>query len=69
GADTPTCAAADPGPPLQCSGCPWIYDPALGAPWQEVAPGTPWSAVPDNFLCPACSLGKDVFDVRATGAK
>ncbi|MFS9543726.1 hypothetical protein Q6295_24925, partial [Klebsiella pneumoniae] len=25
--------------------------------------------VPDNFLCPECSLGKDVFDVLATEAK
>ncbi|RYA87004.1 rubredoxin, partial [Enterobacter cloacae complex sp. 742-ADZ3-9B] len=27
------------------------------------------SEVPDNFLCPECSLGKDVFDVLATEAK
>ncbi|SQB42234.1 anaerobic nitric oxide reductase flavorubredoxin [Citrobacter koseri] len=38
-------------------------------PLQDVAPGTPWSDVPDNFLCPECSLGKDVFDVLATEAK
>ncbi|WP_243455415.1 hypothetical protein, partial [Enterobacter hormaechei] len=25
--------------------------------------------VPDNFLCPECSLGKDVFDELATEAK
>ena len=31
--------------------------------------GTPWSEVPDNFLCPECSLGKDVFDELATEAK
>ncbi|ECY5546433.1 nitric oxide reductase, partial [Salmonella enterica subsp. enterica serovar Enteritidis] len=36
---------------------------------QDVAPGTPWNDVPDNFLCPECSLGKDVFDVLATEAK
>ncbi|MGS9235805.1 rubredoxin, partial [Salmonella enterica subsp. enterica serovar Infantis] len=46
-----------------------MYDPALGAPWQDVAPGTPWRAVPDNFLCPECSLGKAVFDVLATEAQ
>ena len=33
------------------------------------APGTPWSEVPDNFLCPECSLGKDVFDELASEAK
>lgn len=67
--ETTTCAAADLGPKMQCSVCQWIYDPALGEPLQDVAPGTPWSDVPDNFLCPECSLGKDVFDVLATEAK
>ncbi|EOM2483031.1 TPA: anaerobic nitric oxide reductase flavorubredoxin, partial [Escherichia coli] len=45
------------------------YDPAKGEPMQDVAPGTPWSEVPDNFLCPECSLGKDVFDELASEAK
>ncbi|EBI3558225.1 anaerobic nitric oxide reductase flavorubredoxin, partial [Salmonella enterica] len=67
--ETTTCAAADFGPKMQCSVCQWIYDPALGEPLQDVAPGTPWNDVPDNFLCPECSLGKDVFDVLATEAK
>jgi anaerobic nitric oxide reductase flavorubredoxin len=62
-------AAADPGPRMQCSVCQWIYDPELGEPLQDVAPGTPWSEVPDNFLCPECSLGKDVFDELGTEAK
>jgi anaerobic nitric oxide reductase flavorubredoxin len=62
-------AAADLGPSMQCSVCQWIYDPAKGEPNQDVQPGTPWSDVPDNFLCPECSLGKDVFDVLATEAK
>jgi rubredoxin len=62
-------AAAELGPRMQCSVCQWIYDPELGEPLQDVAPGTPWSDVPDNFLCPECSLGKDVFDELATEAK
>ena len=62
-------AAADLGPSMQCSVCQWIYDPAKGEPMQDVAPGTPWSEVPDNFLCPECSLGKDVFDELGTEAK
>ena len=62
-------AAADLGPSMQCSVCQWVYDPAKGEPNQDVQPGTPWSEVPDNFLCPECSLGKDVFDVMATEAK
>ena len=62
-------AVADLGPKMQCSVCQWIYDPEQGEPNQDVQPGTPWSEVPDNFLCPECSLGKDVFDVLASEAK
>lgn len=47
---------------MQCSVCQWIYDPALGEPLQDVAPGTGWDNVPDYFLCPECGLGKSVFD-------
>jgi len=66
-AEAKTCA--DLGPRMQCSVCQWIYDPQTGEPMQDVAPGTAWSDVPDTFLCPECSLGKDVFDVLATEAK
>ncbi|WP_411899617.1 rubredoxin, partial [Salmonella enterica] len=67
--ETIPCTDADRGPKMQCSVCQWIYDPELGEPLQDVAPGTQWNDVPDNFLCPECSLGKDVFDVLATEAK
>jgi len=65
----PAQESMDTGPCMQCSVCQWIYDPALGEPMQNVAPGTPWSEVPDDFLCPECSLGKEVFDELATEAK
>ncbi|GAB2950461.1 anaerobic nitric oxide reductase flavorubredoxin [Hafnia psychrotolerans] len=45
-----------------CSVCQWVYDPKLGEPLQDVAPGTTWSDVPESFLCPGCALGKSVFD-------
>lgn len=67
--ETSATTTADLGPRMQCSVCQWIYDPAKGEPMQDVAPGTPWSEVPDNFLCPECSLGKDVFDELASEAK
>ena len=66
--ETSATTTADLGPRMQCSVCQWIYDPAKGEPMQDVAPGTPWSEVPDNFLCPECSLGKDVFDELASEA-
>ncbi|MEX5385283.1 rubredoxin, partial [Cronobacter muytjensii] len=46
-----------------CTVCQWVYDPAQGEPNQDVAPGTPWDAVPETFLCPECGLGKSVFDL------
>ena len=67
--ETSATTTADLGPRMQCSVCQWIYDPAKGEPMQDVAPGTPWSEVPDNFLCPECSLGKDVFEELASEAK
>ncbi|MDR7344214.1 anaerobic nitric oxide reductase flavorubredoxin [Pantoea alhagi] len=54
--------AADAGQKMICSVCLWIYDPATGEDSQDVAPGTAWSDVPDDFLCPECGMGKDVFD-------
>ena len=44
-----------------CTVCNWVYDPKLGEPQQGVTENTPWSAVPDDFLCPECHLGKEVF--------
>ena len=47
---------------MLCTVCQWIYDPKQGEENQGVAAGTPWSEVPDYFLCPDCGLGKDVFE-------
>ncbi|MEM5506763.1 anaerobic nitric oxide reductase flavorubredoxin [Shewanella frigidimarina] len=60
----PTCTTATAMSDSQnmlCTVCNWVYEPVLGEPNQEVEPGTPWSEVPDFFLCPDCGLGKDVF--------
>lgn len=59
----------DLGPCMQCSVCQWIYDPLKGEPMQGVEPNTPWTEVPEGFLCPECSLGKEVFDELAREAK
>ena len=54
--------AVDAGQKMICSVCLWVYDPATGEDSQDVAPGTAWSDVPEDFLCPECGMGKDVFD-------
>jgi len=46
-----------------CNVCGWVYDPAVGVPEAGIAPGTPWEALPDNFECPLCGVGKDDFSV------
>ncbi len=41
--------------------CGYVYDPAAGDPEGGVAPGTPWDQVPEDWVCPVCGLGKDMF--------
>ena len=45
----------------ECDVCSWIYDEAAGAEDSGVAPGTKWEDVPEDFMCPLCSVGKDMF--------
>ena len=45
-----------------CTACEWVYDPAVGYPDGGIAPGTPFEAIPDDWVCPVCGLGKDAFE-------
>jgi rubredoxin len=47
----------------QCTLCPYIYDPQLGDPDNGVAPGTPFEEIPDDWVCPECGAGKELFEV------
>ncbi len=44
-----------------CDICGWIYDPAIGDPTQNIAPGTPFADLPDDWECPECGAPKDQF--------
>lgn len=44
-----------------CDVCGWVYDEALGAPDQGIAPGTKFEDLPADFLCPLCGVRKDSF--------
>lgn len=46
----------------QCTVCGWVYDPAVGDPDNGIEPGTPFEELPDEWVCPECGLGKDVFE-------
>ena len=36
----------------------------IGCPEEEIAPGTAWENIPDDFVCPLCGVGKDEFDME-----
>ena len=44
-----------------CITCGWVYDPAEGDPESGIAPGTPFEDIPEEWLCPACGVGKEYF--------
>jgi rubredoxin len=44
-----------------CVICGWVYDEAVGAPDDGLAPGTRWADVPDDWRCPLCDVGKEDF--------
>ncbi len=45
-----------------CSVCGYVYDPAVGAPDNGIPAGTPFESLPDDWACPLCSVGKDMFN-------
>ncbi|WP_291259594.1 rubredoxin [Fusobacterium sp.] len=47
-----------------CKVCGYEYDPAVGDVDNGVAPGTAWEDVPEDWLCPLCSVGKDEFEAE-----
>ena len=46
----------------RCTNCNYIYDEAAGDEANGIAPGTKWEDLPEDYLCPICSVGKDQFE-------
>ena len=44
-----------------CEACGWVYDEATGAPDLGIAPGTKFEDLTEDFACPLCGVGKDMF--------
>lgn len=44
-----------------CEPCGYVYDPQEGDPEHGIAPGTAFEDLPEDWVCPWCGLGKDVF--------
>ena len=46
---------------MVCSVCTYTYDEAKGIPEAGIAPGTRWEDLPDDWKCPWCGAGKEMF--------
>ena len=46
----------------QCTACGYIYDPEKGDPDNGVDAGTGFEKLPDDWVCPVCGVGKDMFE-------
>lgn len=44
-----------------CNMCGYIYDPAEGDPDNDIAPGTSFEDLPEDWVCPVCGAEKDEF--------
>lgn len=45
-----------------CSVCDYVYDPAVGDPDHGIPAGTSFDNLPDDWTCPVCGVGKDMFE-------
>ncbi|MBT4032657.1 MAG: rubredoxin [Methylococcales bacterium] len=46
-----------------CTVCDHIYDEALGDPDTNIAPGTLWADIPEDWTCPDCGVDKSLFEL------
>ncbi|KUO75923.1 MAG: rubredoxin [Clostridia bacterium BRH_c25] len=45
-----------------CTVCGYVYDPEAGDPDSGVALGTSFEEIPEDWVCPLCGVGKDMFE-------
>ena len=45
---------------MECP-CGYVYDPAEGDPEHNIPPGTPFSDLPEDWVCPRCGAEKEYF--------
>ena len=45
----------------RCVPCDYVYDPEKGDPGNGIPPGTAFEALPADWVCPECGVGKDQF--------
>jgi len=47
---------------MVCTVCGYVYDPEEGDPDSDIAPGTSFDDLPDDWVCPECGADKDAFE-------
>ena len=48
----------------ECIECKYIYNPKYGNEKADVKPGTSFDDLPENWVCPVCGEGKDMFQIH-----
>jgi len=46
----------------QCTVCMYVYDPEVGDPDNGIDAGTSFEDLPEDWVCPECGVGKDMFE-------
>lgn len=49
-----------------CELCGYEYNPEAGDPENDIAPGTDFEDLAEDWVCPLCGAGKDDFEVVKT---
>jgi len=45
-----------------CLVCGYVYDPAEGDSDNDIAAGTKFEDIPEDWVCPVCGAGKEEFE-------
>ena len=45
-----------------CTVCGWEYDETVGDPDNGIEAGTPFEELPEDFVCPLCGVGIELFE-------
>lgn len=48
----------------ECVECKYIYNPKYGNEKAGIKPGTSFGELPDDWVCPVCGEGKDMFEIH-----
>ncbi|OLT33726.1 rubredoxin [Rhodococcus sp. CUA-806] len=50
-----------------CEVCEAVYDPEFGDPDGDIAPGTAFDDIPEDWVCPVCGARKKEFRLMKVG--